>query len=142
MAQIHLIHSFDAGHRIVGHKGKCARVHGHTYNIEVTLIGSLIVPGFVADFGDVKDEIDKWDHRFLLWDQDDLWRANLDGRDGMLNHQEQGFIPVPFNPTAENMVEDLAQRIIMVSYALRQVEVTLWETPKASATYSVSKLPA
>ena len=28
---------FDAAHRILGHSGKCAYLHGHTYRLEVTV---------------------------------------------------------------------------------------------------------
>lgn len=141
MPQIYLTHSFDAGHRIVGHKGKCARLHGHTYNVEVNLTGALIGPGFVVDFGDVKTEIDKWDHMMLLWDKDLLVQP-AGAFPGNPEDVGDGIICLPFNPTAENMVADLAGRIIMLSPELRQVEVTLWETLKASATHSVSRLPA
>lgn len=29
--------TFDAAHRILGHPGKCAYLHGHTYHLEVTV---------------------------------------------------------------------------------------------------------
>jgi len=34
------IFSFDSSHQLVGHCGKCANVHGHTYKLEVMLKGS------------------------------------------------------------------------------------------------------
>ncbi|MCK9878269.1 6-carboxytetrahydropterin synthase [Frankia sp. Ag45/Mut15] len=64
--------SFDAAHHLdglpPGHK--CARVHGHTYTVEVVFAADrLDEPGFVTDFGDLEpfgtylDE--KFDHRDL-----------------------------------------------------------------------------
>ncbi len=46
------------------------RIHGHTYEAEVTISGSLDpVTGMVADLGQLKEEIDRvrsmLDHRFL-----------------------------------------------------------------------------
>src|SRR5262245_48627410 len=101
MPEIQMTMTFDDGHRIVGHKGKCARLHGHTYKIEITCIGSLdsTSPGFVVDFGDLKSLVNEWDHRFLVWDQDPIWRCNLIPRapDEALKHEEQGFTPLHFN---------------------------------------------
>jgi 6-pyruvoyl-tetrahydropterin synthase len=68
MHEIRLDHTTDTGHRIVGHKGKCARIHGHTYRWQVKIEAqALNEMGFVADFGDVKAVLDEWDHRLVLW---------------------------------------------------------------------------
>ena len=48
--------SFDAAHQLAGLAPghKCARMHGHTYTVEVILTGETLVgPGFVTDFGDL-----------------------------------------------------------------------------------------
>ena len=34
--------SFDASHQLVGHFGKCANLHGHTYKVEVSLAGDTV----------------------------------------------------------------------------------------------------
>jgi 6-pyruvoyltetrahydropterin/6-carboxytetrahydropterin synthase len=66
--------TFDAAHQLHGLPDghKCARLHGHTYTVEVVLAApshSLTGPGFVADFADldpVKRYIDTTlDHRNL-----------------------------------------------------------------------------
>src|SRR6266571_4653945 len=64
--------SFDAAHHLEGLASghKCARVHGHTYAVEVVLAADhLSGPGFVADFGDLapfRDFLEKdFDHRDL-----------------------------------------------------------------------------
>jgi len=145
--EIHLDHTFDAGHRIVGHKGKCSRLHGHTYRIEVIARGPTVDPGFVVDFGDIKDMIDKWDHRFLLWDKDPILVARkvpLTGfqedegrtRVAVAKDSESGIVRLPFNPTVENMVEHLAIEMFS-TYQLAAIDCQLWETPKSSARYSV-----
>ena len=50
--------SFDAAHQLVGHFGKCANLHGHTYKVEVVLTGSIndsgSSEGMVVDFYHVK----------------------------------------------------------------------------------------
>lgn len=129
IGEIFLEMTFDAGHRIVGHKGKCARLHGHTYRVEIRCAGPVRDPGFVIDFGDIKDLVNKWDHQMLLWEQDEISNFAL---------QEFGVIDLPFNPTAENMAAYLASEIAE-KFDLLEVSVTLWETPKASAFAHVSR---
>lgn len=128
--------TFDAGHRIVGHKGKCARLHGHTYKVHVMASGSVHEPGFVVDFGDIKDIVNEWDHRFLLWDQDPIYTlVEIHGEDKPA--EAPGIVRVPFNPTAEYMAQHLAERIYE-EFGLIGIMVELWETPKCMARYVIS----
>ena len=63
---------FDAAHRIAGHLGKCAWLHGHTYHLDVTISSPTLNPlGMVMDFDDLRDVVrkavlDLWDHATLL----------------------------------------------------------------------------
>lgn len=134
VSEIFLEMTFDAGHRIVGHQGKCARLHGHTYRVEIRCAGVVRDPGFVVDFGDIKDLVNRWDHRMLLWTSDPIVAIGV-GRDFI---EEYGILEVGFNPTAENMANYLAERIAD-AFDLLEVSVTLWETPKASAHAHVSR---
>ncbi|MFD8414045.1 6-pyruvoyl tetrahydropterin synthase family protein [Streptomyces sp. NPDC059650] len=46
--------TFEAGHRLLGlaREHKCARQHGHSYEVEVVLASATLEgPGFVTDFG-------------------------------------------------------------------------------------------
>ena len=64
---------FETGHALYGYDGKCKNVHGHSYKLSVTVIGTPINDrnnvkyGMVIDFTDlkkiVKEEIvDQFDH--------------------------------------------------------------------------------
>jgi 6-pyruvoyltetrahydropterin/6-carboxytetrahydropterin synthase len=59
VATITKIFRFEAAHHLPGHHGKCARPHGHSYRLEVTVRGSIKhAPGesdhgMVMDFGDL-----------------------------------------------------------------------------------------
>ena len=72
---------FDAAHRIAGHPGKCAWLHGHTYHLEVTVSSPTLNPlGMVMDFDDLRDAVGKavldlWDHATLLAADDPLGPA-------------------------------------------------------------------
>lgn len=67
--------TFEAAHRLPHHDGKCARLHGHSYRMIVSiqrneLIDSGPKSGMVMDYGDisavVKPFIDQYlDHHYL-----------------------------------------------------------------------------
>lgn len=67
--------TFEAAHQLPNHAGKCSRLHGHSYRVELQLEG-LVRPadgasneGMVVDFSDVKAVWDRVhtriDHSFL-----------------------------------------------------------------------------
>ncbi len=49
---------FEAAHHLPGHSGKCARPHGHSYRLEVTLRGPIKEAPAVSDRGMVMDFAD------------------------------------------------------------------------------------
>jgi 6-pyruvoyltetrahydropterin/6-carboxytetrahydropterin synthase len=64
--------TFEAAHRLpnvpAGHK--CARLHGHSYHVQVDVRGEVDAEaGWVMDFGDIKDAFqplrDQLDHYYL-----------------------------------------------------------------------------
>ncbi|MDD3042498.1 MAG: 6-carboxytetrahydropterin synthase QueD [Methanosarcinaceae archaeon] len=63
-----IIDYIDSAHYLPGH-GKCGRVHGHTYKIEVVIEGEVQENGMVIDFYDlkkgVKETLEEYDHRLL-----------------------------------------------------------------------------
>src|SRR5262245_52482042 len=70
---------FDAGHRVLGHGGKCRHLHGHRYVAEVTCYAEeLDKLGFVVDFSVIKTVVGDWidenfDHNMILNPKDPLW---------------------------------------------------------------------
>ncbi len=63
------IFKFDSAHYLPNHKGKCKRLHGHTYELHITIKGLINNEGFVIDFGILKELItpliDLLDHNYL-----------------------------------------------------------------------------
>ena len=57
------IFRFESAHHLPGHYGKCARPHGHSYRLEVTIRGPIKdMPGesdhgMVMDFGDLSGTV-------------------------------------------------------------------------------------
>lgn len=115
--------TFDSCHQLKEYNGACARLHGHTYKLQVTVEGKLDNIGMVVDFKELKTYIQEMiikplDHYNL---NDKLW----------------------FNTTAENMVvyfyELLEKYFITLSEKEERYiaikEVKLWETPTSFASY-------
>ena len=106
--------SFEAAHVLPHHEGKCSRLHGHSYRLEVTVEGPLQTSGpargMVVDFDELaatvrRTVIDALDHRSL-----------------------NDFID---NPTSENIVAWIWRELAPAAPQL--AELTLWETATACA---------
>lgn len=109
--------TFETGHALFGYDGKCRNVHGHSYHLSVTVIGTPIGQeghrklGMVIDFGDlkaiVKEEIvDPFDHATVF-------NKNTPHVALAATLEENGHkvILADYQPTSENMVIDFAQKI-------------------------------
>lgn len=109
--------SFETGHALYGYDGKCKNVHGHSYKLSVTVIGTPIDDrnnvkfGMVIDFSDlkkiVKEEIvDRFDHATVF----NQTTPHLELANELIN-RDHHVILVDYQPTSENMVVDFAQKI-------------------------------
>jgi 6-pyruvoyltetrahydropterin/6-carboxytetrahydropterin synthase len=63
-----IIDYIDSAHYLPGH-GKCGKVHGHTYKVEIVIEGDKKESGMVMDFYDikkiVKEVMAEYDHVML-----------------------------------------------------------------------------
>lgn len=124
---------FDAGHRVLGHGGRCRFIHGHRYKAEVTIQAlALDALGMVVDFGVVKERVGgwidhQWDHNLLLHPDDPLLRLSgvFEGRDP--------YIMPNGNPTAENLASVLCLVAAQLLPEFKVTSVKLWETPNCFA---------
>ncbi|MFQ5882403.1 MAG: 6-pyruvoyl tetrahydropterin synthase family protein [Candidatus Methylomirabilales bacterium] len=134
---------FDAAHRVLGHRGRCAYLHGHRYRLRVVVEApDLNDLGILIDFADIKRIVEerlvgKWDHAALFRDDDPLVRAVLQAQPEV----PERVVTLPDNPTAEVMVRTAFQEIAKaLPEGLTLAEVTLWETPNCSASATHSDL--
>jgi 6-pyruvoyltetrahydropterin/6-carboxytetrahydropterin synthase len=108
---------FETGHALYGYDGKCRNVHGHSYKLSVTVIGTPIEDtqdvkyGMVIDFKDLKvivqeEIVDKFDHATVF---------NKNTPHVELAHELQtrghNVILVDYQPTSEMMLVDFAAKI-------------------------------
>ncbi|HUY40641.1 MAG TPA: 6-carboxytetrahydropterin synthase QueD [Candidatus Dormibacteraeota bacterium] len=105
---------FEAAHSLPNHPGKCARMHGHSYRLDVAISGPLHrdgpARGMVEDFDALEalvtaEVLDALDHRTLN--------------------------EVIENPTAEEIALWIWRRLEPKLPSLD--ELVLWETPNACA---------
>jgi 6-pyruvoyltetrahydropterin/6-carboxytetrahydropterin synthase len=106
--------AFEAAHVLPYHQGKCSRLHGHSYRLDVSVAGPLTsegpATGMVIDFDELArivraTIIDKLDHSHL-------------------NDTIE-------NPTSENIVVWIWRRLAPQLTGL--TELILWETSNACA---------
>ena len=108
---------FETAHALMGYDGLCKHIHGHSYELLVTVIGQPIEDesspklGMVMDFGDLKkivkeEVVDKMEHCLVL--------NNKGSKAEALRQSDEMFervITVPYQPTSEMMLVDFAERI-------------------------------
>jgi 6-pyruvoyltetrahydropterin/6-carboxytetrahydropterin synthase len=107
---------FEMAHALKGYDGLCKNIHGHTYELKVTIAGKPIADekspklGMVMDFGDlkklVKDEIiDHYDHALVLYDKMPAELLKT------LKNNFDRIILKPYNPTSELMLLDFVEKL-------------------------------
>jgi 6-pyruvoyltetrahydropterin/6-carboxytetrahydropterin synthase len=136
--------NFEIAHALWNYDGNCKNIHGHSYRMFVTVIGSPIKDennpkdGMVIDFGElksiVKNEIvEPLDHAVIL---------NSKALENNLLDIEQLFdrkYIVDFQPTCENLVIDFADKIKpKLPSSLKLHSIKLHETASSFAEWYAS----
>lgn len=106
------LRTFCAAHRLnKGYQGKCKNLHGHSYNVTVTLTAKALDQyDFVIDFGDIKMLFDNWvqenwDHVTLVSELDTTLIEFL-----QRDNQDYFIIPGKRNTTSEVLAQYLFER--------------------------------
>jgi 6-pyruvoyltetrahydropterin/6-carboxytetrahydropterin synthase len=102
---------FQAAHYLKEYKGKCEKLHGHTFEVEVAVeVHGLDKTGLGIDFARIKQKL-----------------ATVLPDHSLLNEVYD------FNPSAENLARHIFTELKNV---FPVTEVTVWESEDASATYT------
>jgi len=140
--------TFETGHALYGYDGKCRNVHGHSYKLSVTVIGTPIQEeghiklGMVIDFGDLKEivkqeVVDPFDHATVF-------NRNTPHVELAETLEKSGHkvILADYQPTSENMVIDFAHKIrARLPESLELHSLKLRETGTAYAEWHASDNP-
>jgi 6-pyruvoyltetrahydropterin/6-carboxytetrahydropterin synthase len=140
MLSVTKIFHFEMAHAIHGYEGACKNIHGHSYELHVTVssdlpeAGYLPAPGFMIDFKAIKKlvnaiVIEKLDHSLLL--SADFIAANPD-----YSSTENLFI-FEAEPTAENLLLYIKQVLQQtLPDKIKPVHLKLFETKDSYAEWS------
>ncbi len=116
--EVYVAARFEAAHRLTGDFGSAARMHGHTYGLEVILRGqSLKDDGTLFDIGELKDAVD--------------------GLAASLHYRDLDEVPglAEINTTAENVASFCWERLAprLRDRGLGSLTVRIWENPQVYA---------
>lgn len=134
---------FDAAHTLPHYDGKCRNIHGHTYKLQVTLMGTPCIDknspkyGMVLDFTDLKRAItevviDKFDHSLIVPEGEKYECLKQ-------FQQEDKLIVVPFQPTCENLTVYIAEELSKkMPLNVSLYCVRLYETPTSYSEWYIT----
>lgn len=110
--RVHTEKTIAVAHQLPDYNGPCARLHGHNVRVVVDVWGEVdLSTHMVADFTDIKNIINSYDHKFL---------NDFD-----------------FYPTAEEFAKILAKEIFMQLsekyYFIEKVRVRVYESADSFA---------
>ncbi|MDY6907000.1 MAG: 6-carboxytetrahydropterin synthase QueD [Chloroflexota bacterium] len=118
MYEVSVREHFDAAHYLREYRGKCERLHGHRYEVVVTVqVPELDSSGLAFDFAELKRHV-----REVL---------------GQFDHSCLNEVP-PFdgiNPTAENIAVTVCRGLSDRISAATISQVQVWESPDTWVTY-------
>ncbi len=108
---------FETGHALYGYDGKCKNVHGHSYKLAVTVIGTpvsvkdAVKLGMVIDFTDLKKIVKE--EVVDLFDHATVFNKNTPHLELARELETRGHkvILADYQPTSENMVLHFADKI-------------------------------
>lgn len=112
--------TFEMAHALNCYDGACRNIHGHSYHLDITVIGKPInvlehpKEGMVIDFKDIKQIVNQYiisklDHAIMLREDDKLSEI-------MAQIESTGIhtkiIWTKYQPTCENMIVDIVNTLL------------------------------
>ena len=116
MYRLRIESHFDAAHKLIGYEGKCAELHGHTWKVEVFVVGEkLNGVGILVDFN--------------------LLEENLSEIIGRLDHKLLNDLKEVGNPTCENLSKYIFENLKDIPKHVKLEKVRVWEGEKSWCEY-------
>lgn len=121
MFELTIVEEFEAAHRLPDYDGKCCRLHGHNWKVEVVVRGAkLDSSGLLIDFKVLKSQVATvlatLDHYYL--------------------NETPAFLTQP--PTAEHIAQyvyDSLSKLPDFGERVKIAAVKVWESPRSCAAY-------
>ncbi|RXE56690.1 6-pyruvoyl tetrahydropterin synthase [Methanoculleus taiwanensis] len=120
---------FEASHRLMHYSGKCFRLHGHQWRVQVWMDGTADErTGIVIDYNSIKQVVSAFDHQVIL-NEDDPMVPCL-----------EAFHPVittSGDPTSERIADIMAEKIdaeaMRQNLDARVAKIRIWESTSCYA---------
>lgn len=139
MLSLTKIFQFEMAHAIFGYPGACKNIHGHSYELQVTVTsnhkieGYIPAPGFIIDFKEIKQIvkssiIDQLDHELVL--SKDFLTKNPVIQD------QENLVAWEIEPTVENLllyIQEILSHKLPITVKL--VKLKLYETKDSFAEW-------
>lgn len=135
------IFHFEMAHALYGYDGPCKNIHGHSYQLSVTVVGKVendkkdSKQGMVVDFSVLKNIVDKLivkelDHALVLNEYSPHKKMLND------NSMFEKIVLTKFQPTCENLLIDFAMIIKKnLPKNIKLHHLQLRETPSSYAEW-------
>ncbi len=139
MIRLTKIFHFEMAHAIHGYNGACKNVHGHSYELHVTVCstiansGYIPAPGLIIDFKEIKklvkaSVIEKFDHMLILSNDFVLTHPSFKSQENLILWEAE--------PTAENLLLFIVQILHQAfSDEVKLVHLKLYETKDSYAEW-------
>jgi len=140
MLSLTKIFHFEMAHAIYGYPGSCKNIHGHSYELQVTVTGDkenrnyISAPGFILDFKELKQLVTSsiiktFDHKLVL-------SGSYLGQNPAIKSQEN-LVAWEAEPTAENLLIYMAKILCNVlPEEVKLVRLRLYETKDSYAEWT------
>lgn len=140
---------FESAHLLEGYNGKCSRLHGHSYALEITVCGEPTKSdavayrnsqtfGFCMDFKALDQILNDTvpDHLFVANEQNLVPGKLENDIVEVLKKHDCAYELMPCAPSAENMVDWIVRNVQdRLPEGLAVVEAKLWETTDSYASW-------
>lgn len=115
---------FDAAHRLMYYNGKCSRLHGHRWTVEVWMAGEIEEKSkILIDYNSIKHIVDVYDHQIILNKDDPLVSAVAPYQQPVLTNGD---------PSSELIAEDIRNRLNVFcrenKLNAKVVKIRVWES--------------
>lgn len=132
MTSVTVTHNSETAHRLPQLEGKCQNLHGHSWQVSVTVAAPLDEDETVIDFGLLKRELRGWidsriDHGAMLSGSDPLVTPLTREGSKVFVFNDSGLTEGMHWPTVENVAE-LIKRVmssLLTEYGYHDAAVTL-----------------
>ena len=118
MYQVSVKQHFDAAHHLKGYGGKCEKLHGHRFEVVVTVeTETLDSIGIAFDFVELRKHVGNIISRF-----DHIYLNDISPFDAI-------------NPSSENIATTIYQELAGKLKGVNISKVEVWESPESRAAY-------